>query len=63
MKRDCRKKPIKTTISCSGDAGFLRIHIIHLLVNLSGHKCLIFRVNLLSLALAFTVYPAAGDSR
>jgi len=47
MKRDCRKKPIKTTISCSGDAGFFRKSIIFSFIALLGHLYLSFTVILM----------------
>ena len=40
---ECRKKPVQTIISYSGDAGLLKIRVIYFLVNLSGHNYLVFQ--------------------
>jgi hypothetical protein len=34
-------------ISYSGDAGFLKIHIVHFSVTFSGHRHLVFQGNLI----------------
>ena len=45
-KWQCRKKPVQTIISYSGDAGLLKIRVIYFLVTLSGHNFLIFQDSL-----------------